>query len=855
MNPAWRYERITDGNIDPYVRDRFDNRISNLFQSLDDPILKADFLRYLILLKEGGVWADIDVYPHRPIARWIPEQYRDRVNLVVGIGNDHKKAKIWPGSPYHVQLCQYTVLAKPGRPAIGALVEQVAKNLEELAASKAEGAPITFEGVMSSTGPFASTKVMMEYFTRVTGVKHTGDELESLQEARLIGDVLVLPKDAFGWLPQDHTHPKGDSMILRRCEMDAAGFLVDHPTHKRKRLEIDDRDARPIPPQKRRRRVNVPVPVPVPARTGPDLLSPLSDELLLRILSFLPLCHLLAVLPVSRRFYHLASDSQLWKALYYARFVLPRARKIAGFRECFSSSGAYRRRKWALWMERAGAKSPIPNAFSWVSRDDALSWVAPEDVDQLAMREETSRKRETVNWKKQYKLRYNWVMGKCVVGELGLGAAGDKLDSWKRPSMTLAKLVEGFAITADDVCGLRVWDLKDRRLLKREALFAAPRCMDIDDARSNNGKLDIALGFANGSFGVWRLCTKDKRLVERYRHQKADNKALVSISYSHPYLMTATSSVVTSIYTFEVPRQKEQSAGANTGIHGAKPSNASAGGGTDHNKGEQDLLPVPYLLTSLNSQTSRPPLSCSIRQTATVVIASIAYTISTLHGWSVGIQDLHISPSKVPGAAPDVGRTRVATAHHSTGSNMPLHSSLRNRMAARFPETVSSAGVPYPSPSMVVSSNPPPPPRPSDGPKTLCYSHPYLLVTLPDNTLSWHTCTSDPSTLEISRGVPLFGHTSGVGVAEITNRGKAVSVSVRGDEIRVWELEGRVGDATTTESVTIQAVRPPSESESDTDEGFWNERRNWVGFDEEMVIVLREKMGGGGESLLVYDFT
>jgi hypothetical protein len=34
----------------------------------------------------------------------------------------------------------------------------------------------------------------------------------------------------------------------------------------------------------------------------------------------------------------------------------------------------------------------------------------------------------------------------------------------------------------------------------------------------------------------------------------------------------------------------------------------------------------------------------------------------------------------------------------------------------------------------------------------------------------------------------------------------------------------------------------------------WDERRNWVGFDDEMVIVLKEK-AGGGESLMVYDFT
>ncbi|UZP37915.1 hypothetical protein NXS19_005731 [Fusarium pseudograminearum] len=45
VNPGWRYERITDANNDAYVLDRFDADISDVFTSLKDPILKADFLR------------------------------------------------------------------------------------------------------------------------------------------------------------------------------------------------------------------------------------------------------------------------------------------------------------------------------------------------------------------------------------------------------------------------------------------------------------------------------------------------------------------------------------------------------------------------------------------------------------------------------------------------------------------------------------------------------------------------------------------------------------------------------------------------------------------------------------------
>ncbi|EFQ28934.1 glycosyltransferase sugar-binding region containing DXD domain-containing protein [Colletotrichum graminicola M1.001] len=67
---------------------------SDLFTSMKDQIVKADFLRYLILLREGGVWADIDVYPRQPLSKWIPEKFLDSINMVIGIENDHHKKPI-----------------------------------------------------------------------------------------------------------------------------------------------------------------------------------------------------------------------------------------------------------------------------------------------------------------------------------------------------------------------------------------------------------------------------------------------------------------------------------------------------------------------------------------------------------------------------------------------------------------------------------------------------------------------------------------------------------------------------------------------------------------------------------------
>ncbi|KAI0116793.1 glycosyltransferase family 32 protein [Daldinia grandis] len=214
INPQHRYERITDANGETFLVDRLPLAIADMFASFTDPILRADLLRYCVMLVEGGVWADIDVLPHRPISEWVPQQYLDKANLVVGIENDHHKMPIWPGSPYSVQLAQYTILAKPHHPAIAKLVDRVKENLEKLFQSRKPGGVVTFEDVMATTGPFAFTEVLMDYFTNATGIKHTGDELDGIKEPKLIGDVLVLPKDCFGWLPQDENLEKGHPGIL-----------------------------------------------------------------------------------------------------------------------------------------------------------------------------------------------------------------------------------------------------------------------------------------------------------------------------------------------------------------------------------------------------------------------------------------------------------------------------------------------------------------------------------------------------------------------------------------------------------------------------------------------------------------
>jgi hypothetical protein len=609
-----------------------------------------------------------------------------------------------------------------------------------------------------------------------------------------------------------------------------------------------------------------------------DRLSPLSDELLLRILSYLSVQQLLRIGPVSRRLYHLSEDSQLWREHYCLRFVLPRALRIPGFR-----------------IDPSQCNRRFSRAF--LRRDEHREIY----ISRRIQSSNTGCEPTAVDWKRQYKLRHNWSLGKCAVEELTVSELDVGSRAVSGPDMhrkTLVKVADGLAVTADSANGLRVWDLKSKALvtqigLRSDVESALPTCMTLGGQGSPAEGLEIAIGFLAGNFGVWRLDMRSKALTLRYRHQNSTNKALVGIAYYYPYIMTATESVLVSLYTFrsKIKRAATVRTAASEGVVGTrdseseienpyesttvkapdsdsdwaptksafstKPARAPRGGTSETETGT--MLSPPHLLSSLTSHSATTPLALSIRKASMSFIASIAHTLPTRNGWSLGLQDIHLRPDPTGCTADDeICSSRLAhSLPFTTGGT----------------RTRNAAGVRIPSDETGPRSTG------SQGPISICYTHPYLLTTLPDNTLVLHLCTSNATALSISTGVRLWGHTSGVSDAEITSRGKAVSVSCRGDEVRVWELEGR------TDRCSVE-VRPTTQSRAQHGKGIlerfqrgmerdvdsdgehsrpenlakawrsdeWGARRNWVGFDDEMVIILK-KSKLGKESLLVYDFS
>ncbi|KAK0118460.1 hypothetical protein ONS95_012745 [Cadophora gregata] len=605
-----------------------------------------------------------------------------------------------------------------------------------------------------------------------------------------------------------------------------------------------------MPPKRRRSIASLDAPLPVIKRARVQAppqastltynhIDKLSDELLIRILHILPLPTLLRSQLVSYRFYRLSSDSQIWKNLYYSRFVLPRALRIPGIKNV----------------------PPRDEALVFSSRRS--KWLSEEGLV-------NRRDGKSTDWKGRYKLRHNWSRGVCEVREIKLRE--------ERSTGVLVRMAEGVVLTVDGQDGLRGWDLKGKGLIARfELEFGeVPTCLAVDE-QEGNGELGVSVGFEDGGWMTCKLDIKERSFIEGHRHPASSNGTLSAIAYAYPYLLTITQEQLLSLYSFTPIIPEETDIPSTPSLLGEETDDLEK----DDDIPEREPVPIPQtpqetgqpllsdqpsqprLLASLKSHTSWPPLSLSIRTTPTTLIASIAYTLQTYtSGYTVGLQELHLSLT--------------------TGSV------IFSRLTSALPQGFTSILAPSASPSATLSSETSSAASArseASCPTSLSYSHPYILATHPDNTLTLYLCTSTASTLSITSGTKLWGHTSSVSSAEITPRGKAVSVSTRGNELRVWELEGGLGASSSSSEPNAGlrkqgrrsgveksvVVRPtPRKDDKDNldydslrrgslDLGTEDEMegcRRWVGFDEEVVIVLKEGGGGiGRQALMVYDFT
>lgn len=445
------------------------------------------------------------------------------------------------------------------------------------------------------------------------------------------------------------------------------------------------------------------------------------------------------------------------------------------------------------------------------------------------------RGKET-NWKRQYRTRHNWSRGSCGVSEVPVA---------EEPSVPpiLVQMHESTIFMVDEKDGLRAWASKSGRKMLAKAELHAPKtsaqpgppsALTIDASSSGSGITRIAVGYQDGSFSIYELSAETEQITHKYTHEASSNGMLSAIALSFPYFASMTANQLLSFYKFAEPPKSDTGA---------------------------EIIDPPRLVQSLHSRTVWPPMTLSIRPATDTVSVSIAYALPTyLSGWTVGIQEMRMN------LAGELLESRLASAIDQHYRPLTFSSTTTPISPPPGTATTNAFGTVNSSEASQIHTKP----------TSLSYTHPYLLVSHPDNTLTLYLVSSTSASLTISPGSRLWGHTSSVSGAHVGGRGKAVSISTRGDELRVWELEGGFASAAARRRLASGAlsvqVRPEKRGRLGADVlstaiaarglGLAREQkfdevsltRGWVGFDEEKVVVLKEK-GCGEQALVFYDFT
>lgn len=198
-NPGYRVEYMTDASGDAYVRAKYADRrdVVDSYLGLTVPILKADFLRYLILYAEGGIWSDLDVSCEgEPIDEWVPAALRRNASVVVGWEFDEG----WPGSITR-QFETWTILSKPRSPHMLQVIDDIVAGIRAATAEHQVAIGDLHLGlvgdVVDFTGPRRFTTAIFKSLKATLGGPVDENAIANLYQPKLVGDVLIMPGYTF----------------------------------------------------------------------------------------------------------------------------------------------------------------------------------------------------------------------------------------------------------------------------------------------------------------------------------------------------------------------------------------------------------------------------------------------------------------------------------------------------------------------------------------------------------------------------------------------------------------------------------------------------------------------------------
>ena len=196
----WSYRFVGTEFGTQFVQEHFKDQqdIVDVFTSLRVPVMVSDFLRYLLLAGDGGVYADSDVEMIKPLQDWVPEPYRNVTRAMIGIEKDHP-AKDEPDG-WAFRFVQHTLITAKAHPVMMNMALNITNKMLELSHEKKTSLSkleLHDRDVVRITGPRGFKDVVFDHLSKEIGESVGWRNLTKLTEPRLFGDTLIVPINFF----------------------------------------------------------------------------------------------------------------------------------------------------------------------------------------------------------------------------------------------------------------------------------------------------------------------------------------------------------------------------------------------------------------------------------------------------------------------------------------------------------------------------------------------------------------------------------------------------------------------------------------------------------------------------------
>ncbi|KAJ3230030.1 membrane-bound alpha-1,6- mannosyltransferase Initiation-specific [Chytriomyces hyalinus] len=190
VNPRATQIIFSDADMETFVKGRFSQRVVEAYFKLPRVVLRADFVRYMMLYELGGVYADMDVSCLGSIWRWA----LGNPNVAVIVGVEDPGYASHPVYGKHIDsIQQWTMASARHHPFMAKVIHVITENIHALSPEE-----ILTADVLDLTGPGIWKNLVWDHIVGLGG--NLTSTAYMYEKHHLYGDdFLVLGRNFLGW--------------------------------------------------------------------------------------------------------------------------------------------------------------------------------------------------------------------------------------------------------------------------------------------------------------------------------------------------------------------------------------------------------------------------------------------------------------------------------------------------------------------------------------------------------------------------------------------------------------------------------------------------------------------------------